>query len=127
MEELGLAGHPNELGSMAMTYTMQPNSHTLRVATQHAILVANASDKVITFDIPGQILTSTATELSTIANPPLADMEYVKSIARLLLDSLRGRYPEVVDAKLLTVSVGTVGPEKDRQRTFQMTEEITSP
>jgi hypothetical protein len=112
LDELGIAGHPSEIGGMEMNFTINESSRLLLSAMGYrAIFVINDMAEPANFSIPGQVLTTVGKELLSIANSPPTDMEFLRKIARKIDGGFKATFRGPVDNGLLTVQVGEGRPE----------------
>jgi hypothetical protein len=105
MEELGIAGHPSQIGGVQLTSTIRPGAHGLYLASHLGILINNNSEREVGVAIPGQVLTASARELAPIANSPPTDIEFLKKVASDIYSNLRGDFGDEMDAGLLAIHV----------------------
>jgi hypothetical protein len=112
LDELGIAGHPSQIGGMELNFAVNESSRVLVSAMgNRAIFVINDMAEPAKFSIPGQVLTTVGKELLPIANSPPTDMEFLRKIARKIYGGFKATYREPVDNGLLTVQVGESRPE----------------
>ena len=57
MEELGIAGHPTEMGGLVLNVNTIPKSYQILVGSGYGILISNDSDSEMRLRLPGQPLT----------------------------------------------------------------------
>jgi hypothetical protein len=120
LEELGIAGHPSEIGGMEMTVTVEPNTKRLLQGSHLAILIDNQMPEAVKISIPGQILTSIGRELIKIANPPDTDIEFLKNLSEEIYKNLRTTYATQMDKNILDVHVATTEPVGENRFRFQV-------
>jgi Protein of unknown function (DUF2806) len=126
MEELGVAGHPTQIGGMSMTYTVVPRTQYLSVASGRGYVVDNKTDESVQFSIPGQMLTGPGKELFEIAHPPLTDLEFLREVATAIHNDLKRRYPQHIEAGLILVRFGSATPIDNEQFLFSNLQTIGS-
>jgi hypothetical protein len=115
LAELGVAGHPSQVGGMQLNLTAAPNAPTAFIASHRTILVVNQMSETAAFFIPGQALTGTGHELIKIANPPPTDIGFLKKVAEQIMGILRTRYSAQIENGLLKVQVATTTPTGDNR------------
>jgi hypothetical protein len=71
------------------------------------LLIDNRTDKQISFQLQGQILTTSARELIPIAGSPKTDVEFLKTVAEQVRSGLEGSYGDDFAAGLLAIHVVT--------------------
>jgi hypothetical protein len=92
MEELGIAGHPSQIGGMQLDIDLDIGAKHLCEASGSGILVENNTAKQIKFSLGGQLLTTSGHELIPIAGSPTTDFEFLKEIAENIRSDLERNY-----------------------------------
>jgi hypothetical protein len=105
LEEIGVAGHPSQVGGMSLIRQVDANSHRIIQMAKKAVVIINETDKGIEFRIPGQPLVSTGTELIKIANPPETGADFISALGESVLASLKNSYGEAVNAGTIKVQI----------------------
>ena len=107
LDELGIAGHPSQIGGLKFDFTVGPSSRVFLLAAGHrGMVVVNDMPEPASFSIPGQVLTNTGQQILAIANSPPTDIEFLKKVARNIRADLMSRYQAQISDGLLKVQVG---------------------
>jgi hypothetical protein len=105
MQEMGIAGHPSQIGGMSLNVTVYPEMKQLLRGSAAGILIENKTKRAVGVAVPGQPLTKIARELIPIAHLPETNIEFLKKIARDMYGILRGSFGDDLDAGLVAVHV----------------------
>lgn len=126
MEELGIAGHPSQIGGMALNLTAEARQNYLVAASgMMGIVVGNGTDAPVNFQISGQILTSSGRELMPIANSPPANMPFLKEVARDIYRQISGaKKAQELDEGKIKVHVVRWLPAGESVINFQILETL---
>ena len=117
LEELGVAGHPNQIGGMQLDLTAPAdNKILLPAAGNRALMIINTLSEPAKFMIPGQVLTTIGRELLPIANSPPTDFEFLRKVAGNIYGTLKTNFPKPIENGSLTVQVGEVQAEGAQMR-----------
>ena len=116
LEELGVAGHPNEIGGVTLNVTVQAKAKHLVSASNRGIMIENLMDQPVEFSIAGQPVTSSARELAVIANSPSTDTEFLKKVAQTMYGELKSKYAKDVEEDRIKVHMVRTIPEGTDER-----------
>jgi len=114
LEELGVAGHPSQIGAMMLNGTIAPNSQDLFKASHRGVVVENQTREPVEFSIGGQVLNSSAHELTEIANSPPTDIEFLKKVAQQIYSDLRGKHATQMDKRFGPIRSHSIRHNRNR-------------
>jgi Protein of unknown function (DUF2806) len=100
LEELGIASTASQIGGFQLSYSDPPGNKHLLAGIDYGILVVNGTQATIEYSLAGQILSLPARELSTIANPPSTNIDFLKNIAEQIRTKIKQRYSSDLETGL---------------------------
>lgn len=110
MEELGIASGPNSITGLAWNIEVPPGSSLLLTGIVLGIVIVNKTTRPISFQMECQALTVIGKELYKIANPSPTNFEFLKALAHIIFEKIRGLgfADEIVKTNEVMVHVGNL-------------------
>lgn len=108
MQELGLATHASMIGGLVWNVEVGSSQNFVLDGTGLGVIIANNSSRVVKLQIECQVLTVPGKELTTIANPPSTEFEYMKALSQVIFEKIRMRHADDLLSGKIDVHAGPI-------------------